>query len=148
MMHVYSVDKLRFWLHGVMTLHLTPSEIFYTQDSIDSQFRTGQNIGDCLDKLVKGDLTVSSFPTISVCLENGKWWTQDNRRLWVFKQLERLGMSVNIPVNKVSFNRSKTTINGGTSIEVRNSVFIGGEYHLKPDNYLKTESYLATLLTL
>ena len=56
--------------------------------------------------------------------KRGKWFTADNRRLWVFRDLERLGkcttipvrIIINIPVGKF------TTKNGGTSVRVRGTV--------------------------
>lgn len=64
---------------------------------------------------------ISDVPKISVLKESGKWVTADNRRLWVFKQLERLGKVDMISVNQVYYipDQKRTSINGGTSVDVR-----------------------------
>jgi len=65
--------------------------------------------------------SVYSIPTIRVVNRNGKWVTCDNRRLWVFRYLERLGKVDKVPVKIKSDVPSKklTSVNGGTQIAVR-----------------------------
>ena len=64
---------------------------------------------------------------------DGKWFTTDNRRLWVFRQLERLGKCSTIDVwEGYAIPTSKlTTYNGGSSVHVRRSS--GGVWYRKPD---------------
>jgi hypothetical protein len=59
----------------------------------------------------------------------------DNRRLWVFRHLYRLGKCGEIPVEVVSdIDPAKmTTTNGGSSITVRGDP--GGIWHLYPDGF-------------
>ena len=78
-------------------------------------------IGETLDQLLNGHCNVQSIPKISVAQRNGKWFTSDNRRLWVFRKAEEIGFLKTIYVNKTySIKDDKfTTENGGTSIRVR-----------------------------
>ena len=75
--------------------------------------------------------SVSNIPTISVVQKNGKWFTADNRRLWVFRQLERLGKCDKVFVQKgYHIPESKlTTENGGLTVQLRGSP--GGYWHRK-----------------
>ena len=107
-------------------MELRPSEIFYSQDSIMNRFgdytpHGNICIGETLDELLNGHCNVQSIPKISVAQRNGKWFTSDNRRLWVFRKAEEIGFLKTIYVNKTySIKDDKfTTENGGTSIRVR-----------------------------
>ncbi|XP_063397459.1 uncharacterized protein LOC134681749 [Mytilus trossulus] len=107
-------------------MELKPSEIFYSQDSIMNRFgdytsHGNTYIGETLDQLLKGHCNVNSIPTISVVKKYGKWYTSDNRRLWVFRKAEDLGFLETIYVNEAYYlNENKfTTENGGESIRVR-----------------------------
>ena len=80
-------------------------------------------IGETLDQLLNGHCNVESIPNISVVERNGKWFTSDNRRLWVFRKAEEIGFLKSIYVNEAYYIRDNkfTTENGGTSIRVRGS---------------------------
>lgn len=100
---------------------LYPSEIHYCQDSISNTFRDGNFLGETLDELCDGRLNICDIPTISVYDDDGRWITADNRRLWVFKMLERLGKCGQIPVIEINNIPSDklTSTNGGVSVRVR-----------------------------
>lgn len=110
-------------------MNLKPSEIFYSQNNIAATFgerrHRGEYIGETLDDLLDGRLSVKSFPTIKVTQKPGckKWYTLDNRRLWMFRHLEGAGKCIEVPVCPTSYSQSYeskfTTINGGTNIYVR-----------------------------
>ena len=48
-------------------------------------------IGETLDQLLNGHCNVESIPNICVVERNGKWFTSDNPRLWVFRKAEEIG---------------------------------------------------------
>lgn len=107
-------------------MELRPSEIFYSQDSIMNRFgdytmHGNTYIGETLDQLLQGHCNVNNIPTITVVNKYGKWYTSDNRRLWVFRKAEEIGFLETIDVSVSSYlNGNKfTTENGGTSIRVR-----------------------------
>jgi len=75
--------------------------------------------------------SIYDIPTISVMQRNGRWITSDNRRLWVFQQLERLGKCDEIPV-RITYNISDdkfTSSNGGEYVSVRGPP--GGRWYKK-----------------
>ena len=80
-------------------LSLKPSEIMYSQSSIADKFIKSDHgqIGEALDDIMEDKLSISKLPTIEVKCIDGSYVSSDNRRLWILKQLERLGR-----VNEVS----------------------------------------------
>lgn len=56
-------------------------------------------------------------------MKNGRWYTLDNRRLWVFKKLEESGRITDVNVDIVSEDdltaNKFTTTNGGVSVRIR-----------------------------
>lgn len=109
-----------------MCMYLKPSDIHYSQDSISNTFgkstiHSDKYIGETLDEVINGTVKVNNIPTISVFIHNKKWFTTDNRRLWVFRKAEELGKLRSIPVNQnLCIVSSKlTSTNGGLSVRVR-----------------------------
>ncbi|CAC5413378.1 unnamed protein product [Mytilus coruscus] len=109
-------------------MFLKPSDIFYTQDSISNYFgkstsHSDTHIGDTLDELINGTADVTSIPRIRVFCLNGKWFTPDNRRLWVFRKAEKHGILHSIPVYEISICEVDpdkfTSCNEGSSVSVR-----------------------------
>ena len=100
---------------------LRPSDIRYTQDTISHKFSDGTLIGRLLDDIVIGRCFVSAIKTIEVKLVDGLWYSADNRRLWVFKQLEFLGHCplITVKVVKRIHGGKCTSGNGGTSVSIR-----------------------------
>ena len=91
-------------------MELRPSEIFYSQDSIMNRFggytpHGNTCIGETLDQLLNGNSSVQSIPNISVAQRNGKWFTSDSRRLWVFRKAEEIGFLKTIYVNETYYNK-------------------------------------------
>jgi hypothetical protein len=86
------------------TVHrLSPSDISYSQTSISPVFRCGRSIYSTLDAVWTGQLDVDDIPPITVFLVPGKgddynWCSLDNRRLWVWKQLEQSRSKFQVPV--------------------------------------------------
>ncbi|KAL3876407.1 hypothetical protein ACJMK2_034256 [Sinanodonta woodiana] len=118
-------------------LYLQPSQIRYSQDSINNYFdsrsiHSNTLIGNTLDDLCEGRCHIDDIIKISVVNMNGKWFTADNRRLWVFKHLERLKKCTVIPVNLSYYipDHKFTTLNDGASVIVRRNP--GGRWHSKP----------------
>ena len=79
-----------------------PSEVLYSQDSIGNKFKNGDRIGDVLDDILEGNMSVKSLPKIKVKFSDGKYISADNRRLWILKQLEMRG-----EVNKVTVKTTR-----------------------------------------
>lgn len=107
-------------------MYLRPSEICFSQDSIGRTFgrctfHAYRPIGETLDDILTGRINVNSIPNISVYNKNGKWFTADNRRLWVFQEAEKRGKCNKIYVREtpyIDYNKF-TTRNEGDSVYVR-----------------------------
>lgn len=118
---------------------LLPSNIYFSQESINSYFDSKSahaniKIGETLDQLCDGTITILDIPMIKVVLKDGKYFTEDNRRLWLFQQLEKLDKCRSVRVRasnsyQTMFRRDQkfTTCNGGTSVTVRGSP--GGRWY-------------------
>ena len=107
-------------------IKLTPSEIRFSQDSIFNTFRAGTNhagqyIGETLDDIVRDRYTADLIPNISVFNIDAKWFTLDNRRLWVFKKAEELGIvrSIDVFVKYGIYHAKFTTTSDGRYVRIR-----------------------------
>lgn len=89
--------------------------------------------------------SINDIPKISVIRLDEKWVTADNRRLWVFRELERLGKCTNIQVEQTSClpKRKMTSRNGGVAVRVRGQP--GGFWH-KRQTYNPESSNMFALL--
>jgi hypothetical protein len=104
----------------MVVINLAPSEIRYSQDSIsnsfgDSTHHADQKIGETLDEIVMDSDKANFIPNISVFNKDGKWFTSDNRRLWVFKKAEELGILSSIDVYvtyEINYSKFTTTCDG------------------------------------
>ena len=129
--------------------YMKPSEIYFSQDSISNVFgnyclHRGIHIGTTLDRLCEGHMTVSDIPVIGVMEKGGRWYSGDNRRLWIFRELERLGKCTDIFVDVINYIPPKkiTTYNRGESVRVRGDP--GGSWHFKTSkstNRMSIQSY-------
>lgn len=109
--------------------NVKPSEILYSQVSIANKFKNGRLIGEVLDDILDGILSVQDIPMIQVKLIDGKYVSADNRRLWILKELERLHHLVRVEVRttrRIDWRKSARTDNvkirgggpGGKSADV------------------------------
>jgi hypothetical protein len=106
-------------------IKLAPSEIRFSQDSIsnsfgDSTHHAGQYIGETLDEIVRNPDTADLIPNISVFNIDGTWITSDNRRLWVFKKAEELGIlrSIDVSIKHGIYHGKFATRSGVRNIHV------------------------------
>lgn len=104
---------------------LAPSDIYYSQDSISNMFGESTNhayklIGEVLDDILEGRCSIDDIDTINIVFhdEDYRYISADNRRLWIFKNLEELGECTEIPVNIVNVI-SPNKCNFGATIKVR-----------------------------
>lgn len=117
------------------TVRLFPSEIFYSQNSICNTFKDGSLLGEVLDNLCEGRMQKREFPKITVKRIQGKWITGDNRRLWVFRQLEKLHKCRRIPVEVIKHIPAEkmTSKNGGRHVRIR-AGSPGGRWYRKVED--------------
>lgn len=112
-----------------MSRRRKPSEIRFSQDSIKSRWREFDiEIGETLDQLLTGQVKLDNIPKIEVEEIKGNLYTADNRRLWVFQKLEKLGKCDTIAVKFRNIeSRKLTTKNHGTSVRIRGLGDPGGK---------------------
>ncbi|XP_052242993.1 uncharacterized protein LOC127852949 isoform X1 [Dreissena polymorpha] len=123
-------------------MRIRPSDVLFSQDSINNYFDDksdygGVLIGETLDDICEGRTSIDEIPPIIVVDYDGEWVTVDNRRLWVFRELERLGACRHIDVDVGFFipDAKMTSTNGGASVHVRRNP--GGYWHKRPDGAYK-----------
>lgn len=103
-------------------INLRPSDIRFSQSSISSKFKDGTSIGQLLDDIYFGRCFASAVSQIEVSSIEGQWVSADNRRLWVFKQLEKVGRVdfISVKVVKKLYQGKLTSENNGLDVEIRN----------------------------
>lgn len=103
---------------------MKPSQIYYSQNSINEKFDNGYTIYATLNACKNHPFVIYEIPPIRVCKKDGKWYTLDNRRRWEFKRLEEQGHVDSVRIKQVSPSlltaQKFTTTNGGESVEIRN----------------------------
>ncbi|XP_063419735.1 uncharacterized protein LOC134704882 [Mytilus trossulus] len=137
-------------------MYLRPSEIYFSQKEINNHFdkrssHRNKNLGETLDELVEGQCSINNIPTISVMWRGGKWVTADNRRLWVFRHLEKLGKCTTIPVTEIYQidPRKLNSITGGRTVRFYYGLSATGKWHhrvssIDPDAALAAQPETST----
>ena len=80
-----------------------PSDIMFSVAVVDNIFHKNSHhcyrpIGETLDLLCEDKIKISDIPSIVVVRRGTELITVNNRRLWIFRQMERLGKCMTIPV--------------------------------------------------
>lgn len=102
-------------------ISIDPQTVSYIQDSISNRFQCGRKVLDTMEKLKNGRIKIfqSKIPPIKIFQWEGKWHSQDNRRLWAFKQAGLRAVPAKV-IDIASVHRDKfTTLNRGCTIRVR-----------------------------
>lgn len=105
------------------TITLSPTDIRFMHNNIDSRFRNGNYVNDTIEKIAKGLLRVEALPKISVLTLRGAYFTLGNRRLYVYRVLHHRGLLDRVQVKLIPTSRFQprkfTTKNQGASIYLR-----------------------------
>ncbi|XP_071158506.1 uncharacterized protein [Mytilus edulis] len=130
-------------------MDLRPSEIYFSQEEINSRFdknsrHGGKNIGETLDELMEERCSINSIPKIRVMWMDGKWVTADNRRLWVFRHLEKLEKCTTISVDRTYEipSRKLKSLNGGKTVRFYPRRFATGKWHQRVSS-IDTDTFLS-----
>ena len=108
-----------------MSERLRPSDIRFTQDSIGSRFTDGSYISNTFHDLLFGLKSTDDIDDIEVVQQDGVWWAiTGNRRLYVYRRLQDLGVVTTIPVRVRSlsehgFETSWITVARPTAMALR-----------------------------
>ena len=82
---------------------LKPSDICFKKKLLPSSFDNGIPLRETLQQLANEEILVEDLPGIDVvwCAKKWVWYTLNNRRLWVFRELEKLGKCQYIATKRV-----------------------------------------------
>ena len=73
-------------------MRLAPSSIRFTQDSVSCRFGDGSDLSDTFKDLLYGTKTSDDIQDMEVVELGGIWWAlTGNRRLYIYRKLEKLG---------------------------------------------------------
>ena len=82
---------------------LKPSDICFKKKLLPSSFDDGISLRKTVERLANEEIVIEDLPTIDVvwCQKKWVWYTLNNRRLWVFRELEKLGKCQYIATRRV-----------------------------------------------
>ncbi|CAH1785447.1 unnamed protein product [Owenia fusiformis] len=107
-------------------VQLNPAEILYTQDIVKCHFEDGTNLADTFRSLLYGTSSPGDLESMDVMLWDQKYWVvEGNRRLYLFKQLEKLNITkqitaIKIPEEKWMWRKIFRNSNHGKTVSVIN----------------------------
>ena len=137
-------------------IYLYPSDICFSQKYISNRFEDGELIGERSDDLVNEVKTISDIRTIRVVNIHGRWYTLDNRRLWMFRMYQKIKLQryryLQIPVLVWKDFETDTQLvfaakKDGTDVKIHNKDLPGGEQYKKVDS-IHTDTYRNPTLAL
>ena len=88
---------------------LKPKDIKFTKNRIPSRFDNGTHLKDLLEDIKSGKILCKDISAAEVVwdMDRWEWYTLSNRRLWVFKELEKAGK-----ISFISMSRVETVNDG------------------------------------
>ena len=80
-----------------MEISIRPSEIYFSHSKINKRF-TGckKLIAESLNEITSGKTKISDIPKIKLYVAGDRYISENNRRLYLFKELEKLGLLTTI----------------------------------------------------
>ena len=110
-----------------VTVYPKPSEIRFTHGVIEQRFSDGTPLEETFRKILNGEILMNAktMPPLVVMYYGGYWYViKGNRRLYLLRKLEQLGIISNIKVVRQPFDgflleRNYTTTNAGMSATVK-----------------------------
>ena len=96
-----------------------PSELLYSQDSINKRFKNGKTIQETFEDFLSGSVDPDDLRPIAAKFINGKWIVcEGNRRLYVYKKLAQIGFIDRVPVVPYRGEPTITAVRG-VPIQIR-----------------------------
>ncbi|XQJ30857.1 hypothetical protein NXY56_006963 [Leishmania guyanensis] len=86
---------------------IDPLLIYFTFSRIRPRFSCGRTIGSTLQQFRDGELQLRDLPLLSVLTDGAHYYSQNNRRLYTYKQLKREGLLDTVPVRLRPLPRTK-----------------------------------------
>jgi hypothetical protein len=80
------------YIGGISMQQLDPEVIYFTHSKIRKRF-SGCNklLAETLQEVLEGRTPLSAIPRIRVIHDGNRYYSMNNRRLWLFKELKRAG---------------------------------------------------------
>ena len=104
----------------VQIIDLSPSDIRFMHDRINSKFSNGISLHETIDDIENGLMKVDDLPRIRVVCKDGYYYSFDNRRLYVYRVLHYRGrlnkVTVKLAPNSQFQPERFTTKNNGKSV--------------------------------
>ncbi|CAK8679926.1 unnamed protein product [Clavelina lepadiformis] len=106
-----------------MHLELAPSQIRFMHHQINNRFSDSRSVNQTVYDIENGLMSVDDLPMIRVVKRNGRYYAFDNRRLYVYRVLEKRGYLRTVTVLKASLSQFQparfSTLNNGVSVTLR-----------------------------
>ncbi|KEG09282.1 hypothetical protein DQ04_05481010 [Trypanosoma grayi] len=84
---------------GEVIVDLDPAIVYFTFSRIRDTFSCGRTIESTLEQFLRRELTPRDLPLLCVLTDGkGNYYSQNNRRLFLYKELQRRGMLTTVPV--------------------------------------------------
>ena len=95
-----------------MEINIKPSEIYFSHSKINPRF-TGckKLISESLTEITTGATKISAIPKIKLYVAGDRYISENNRRLFLFKELEKLGLLETITCRVVKAKNPKMFTN-------------------------------------
>lgn len=82
---------------------MRPSEILFSREEIPSRFANFGELHQVVGKLITHPKLINTIPLITVSNRNdGEWHSENNRRLYVFRVLEKKGALEEVQVSHMT----------------------------------------------
>ena len=90
-----------------MLIEIDPETVYFTHSKIRKQFSgCGKLLQETLNEIVAGRTAIEEIPRIRVIFDGARHYSMNNRRLWLYKELKKLGK---LTVVKVELRNAETT---------------------------------------
>lgn len=99
------------WAKTILKMNFTylvllkPSEIRFTKNVVASKFDNGIPLKETFTQIKNGEILLEDIPLIEVVFypEKWEWYTLNNRRLWVLKELEKVGKCRFVKTKRIEY---------------------------------------------
>lgn len=100
-----SLAETIFKMNFTYLVLLKPSEIRFTKNILASKFDNGIPLVETFTQIKNGEILLEDIPLIEVVFypEKWEWYTLNNRRLWVLRELEKVGKCRFVKTKRIEY---------------------------------------------
>lgn len=96
---IYNIEAIKMASLGNDVVMLDPSVIYFTFSRIRPVFSCGRTIDSTYEQFISGELSPTDLPLLCVFTDGeGRYYSQNNRRLFLYKKLQSEGKLSVVPV--------------------------------------------------